>query len=796
MHKLIFSLIIVYCFTAHGESFFRQPASFQASLEDSIKLLKSQYAVEKNEATQSKLAFALGVFAYRDNKTEESLDYFLKSLESGTRLGDYAHFFIGLIRHEQKDFDGARRDFEAVVKFNPVSVRKAEAELQLANIAREQEKWGDAFKYLKAIEKKYRKDLQHPEILYSLYEASNARKNKSDACDAAVKLYTRYPMVTIAKGWNEDLSNIGCHVRFKDQEKRFTQFILTGEYEKYKSEIKFWTGKIRVNGEPHPQEMGFYETQLGRIDLAQGNVNEAVKHFLTAQDMLGRTFNIQMYLGKAYSQTEDYGAAIESYLNAYHLSPRSSKGQQALFQAAFLSYQNLDYDGAARRFEEVAKRTRGKLLLDSKWHMAWIRYLKEDYEGAIKSFTELAQRKNIKSIDADKLFYWRAMSLMRLGFTEQARAQFKEIASQKRLGYYTAAASARLSNMPPERKQPEFIDPRTPLAPRSSIVEGDEGRKPSGEEDTLNPSADERPKVEAASADDEEAPADASVVAEEGDVPEASEEVIVTTWKDPALALRFDRAKDLTELGFNLWARSELKEIEKRTRNHNYLQLLMSEYAKVGEYNRSAYIADVTFSQQREKMGVGGANLFWTYAFPQAYAKSVTKQAKKFDVPPTFVWSVMRGESGFREDIHSPAGAMGLMQLIPPTGKKVAENLKVDGFKREMLLDPDTNIMFGTWYLKRLNKTMAANIPLVVASYNAGPHRVQGWVKQFGKLDMDEFIEHIPYLETRNYVKKILRNYSVYQTLYEKKPSGFNWLAQKLTVKFNGPKPFAENWDE
>ena len=63
-------------------------------------------------------------------------------------------------------------------------------------------------------------------------------------------------------------------------------------------------------------------------------------------------------------------------------------------------------------------------------------------------------------------------------------------------------------------------------------------------------------------------------------------------------------------------------------------------------------------------------------------------------------------------------------------------------------------------YLKRLNKTMGNNLPLTIASYNAGPHRVQGWLKDIGGLDLDEFIEHIPYLETRNYVKKVLRNYS------------------------------------
>jgi soluble lytic murein transglycosylase len=87
-------------------------------------------------------------------------------------------------------------------------------------------------------------------------------------------------------------------------------------------------------------------------------------------------------------------------------------------------------------------------------------------------------------------------------------------------------------------------------------------------------------------------------------------------------------------------------------------------------------------------------------------------------------------------------------------------------------------------------------VALVAASYNAGPHRVQGWIKEFGQLDMDEFIEHIPYMETRNYVKKVIRNFFVYQTLYEKKANQHLGLADKLVVKYSGPKPSSENWDE
>ena len=92
----------------------------------------------------------------------------------------------------------------------------------------------------------------------------------------------------------------------------------------------------------------------------------------------------------------------------------------------------------------------------------------------------------------------------------------------------------------------------------------------------------------------------------------------------------------------------------------------MAEYQKAGDYFRSATIADIVFESDRVKQGINGNPSLWSYAFPQAYARFVIADSRKFGISPNLVWSIMRGESGFREDIHSAAGAMGLMQLIPP----------------------------------------------------------------------------------------------------------------------------------
>ena len=141
--------------------------------------------------------------------------------------------------------------------------------------------------------------------------------------------------------------------------------------------------------------------------------------------MMDRNFQTKMLLARAYSQTDDYPAAVEGYMKAYELSPHSSSGEKALFQAAFLSYQNRDYDGASRRFEEVARKTRGAVAWDAQWHLAWIRYLKADYDGAEKDFVELAKiKKRRESRGSTKSStYWRAMAFLET-ITSTARESF------------------------------------------------------------------------------------------------------------------------------------------------------------------------------------------------------------------------------------------------------------------------------------------------------------------------------------------------------------------------------------
>lgn len=132
-------------------------------------------------------------------------------------------------------------------------------------------------------------------------------------------------------------------------------------------------------------------------------------------------------------------------------------------------------------------------------------------------------------------------------------------------------------------------------------------------------------------------------------------------------------------------------------------------------------------------------------------------------IPPELIWAVMKEESHFNPKALSPAGAMGLMQIIPQTGYEIAQDLNLSTYATDDLLKPLINLRFGSHYLSKLNQQFSGNLIQTIAAYNAGPLAVDRWSTQRQNQNCDEFIEQIPYKETYNYVMKVMQSLWSYQ---------------------------------
>lgn len=158
------------------------------------------------------------------------------------------------------------------------------------------------------------------------------------------------------------------------------------------------------------------------------------------------------------------------------------------------------------------------------------------------------------------------------------------------------------------------------------------------------------------------------------------------------------------------------------------------------------------------------------YVYPFAYQNLVYYYAEKNRLDPYLVAAVIRTESKFINLARSPKGAMGLMQMMPETADWVAQELDHNNFELSELNDPDISIRFGTWYLASVRKEFDGNEVLMLAAYNGGRGNVKSWMKQYGWTKSFQDVDQIPFKETREYVKQVLRDREHYRTLYQKTP--------------------------
>ncbi len=153
----------------------------------------------------------------------------------------------------------------------------------------------------------------------------------------------------------------------------------------------------------------------------------------------------------------------------------------------------------------------------------------------------------------------------------------------------------------------------------------------------------------------------------------------------------------------------------------------------------------------------------WSLFFPVRHLEFVTKNAARNHVDPNLILAVIRQESAFNESARSKANARGLMQVLPSTGRLLARQAGIPQYTAAKLHEPETNIALGTRYLAECLQRYGGRVELALAAYNAGDNRVDHWLQEFGNVDMVEFVERIPFSETRGYVKMVMSNRTHYQ---------------------------------
>jgi soluble lytic murein transglycosylase len=151
-----------------------------------------------------------------------------------------------------------------------------------------------------------------------------------------------------------------------------------------------------------------------------------------------------------------------------------------------------------------------------------------------------------------------------------------------------------------------------------------------------------------------------------------------------------------------------------------------------------------------------------TMRYPLPWKEQFELSSNDARIDPTWAYGIARSESLFMRDVRSGAGAIGVMQLLPSTGKQVAREIELPYAGVITLTDPMANIRLGTTYLGQMVQRFGGNRVLATAAYNAGPHRIDEWLPRDGTVDARAWIETIPFNETRKYVKRVLTAQTIF----------------------------------
>lgn len=217
----------------------------------------------------------------------------------------------------------------------------------------------------------------------------------------------------------------------------------------------------------------------------------------------------------------------------------------------------------------------------------------------------------------------------------------------------------------------------------------------------------------------------------------------------------FTRADLLMDVGLNKEAAKELGALSRRRMKEHDILAVAYRMQKARAYKRAMLLMLKLPEEKRED----------DIMYPLAYWEDIQEVASKYSLDPLLVLSLIREESRFDCEALSPVGAIGLMQLMPATARDTARRVNVSLNNNKSIYEVENNILLGTYYLKGLLREFK-EVPPSLAAYNAGKSRVKQWLSQGKYESMDEFIEDIPFNETRAYVKRILRSLFRYKATH------------------------------
>ena len=391
-------------------------------------------------------------------------------------------------------------------------------------------------------------------------------------------------------------------------------------------------------------------------------------------------------------------------------TPKSPWLESALLTAGNMYLLRQDYDKAIDYYREIHQRFPDSTKAAyAHWKSAWLTYRQNRPEEAKKYFDQQIEFYPASN-EVPNAIYWRGRMAEDDKNYGLARSYYLKLSDRYRNYYYGVAARKRLAAMPDATPLPVASLQRIP-----GIT-----------------------KVE----------------------PESLETA------PPTDDLHYNRSRLLENAGAIDLAVRELQAGTASGPSWEMVQVARM-YTDAGEYYRALQALKKAINGYFAMEQSALPQPYWEGLFPRPYWEALRRYSEENGLDPYLVASLIRQESEFNPGVISHANAYGLMQLLPSTGKSTAKQVGLHNYKTDSLLEPTVNIELGTKYFREMVDHFGGQVEYALAAYNAGSSRVESWRSSGNYRDIEEFVESIPFTETREYVQAIVRNAEVYKRVYK-----------------------------
>ncbi len=445
-----------------------------------------------------------------------------------------------------------------------------------------------------------------------------------------------------------------------------------------------------------------------------GKTDQALNLFKSYEASYGTSADLILYMARGYRKLGKLAEADRWYNKLVELYPSHKKANEVIWLRAWTKEENNDFAGAAKLYQQIYSSS-GKNDYKEEAYLrhALACYRMEKYDSAINILNRF-KRLYPGSSFCYAADFWKAKCLFSRGSILSAKKLFREITQLVPYDYYAHRSNQMLHLL--GDSIPPYSDTSYDVLSALNWLDSVKSAYPKKD---LNPS-------------------------------------------DSA---NLKRGFMLASVGMSSIAEYFLESFESSFPGDLKLQFSLAYlYKYVGEFTQAFRVARRLIwripLQEHCRIPV----VVYSLLYPPFYDDMIRNHGAVYNVDPFLVSSVIRQESIFNPDILSPVGAVGLMQIMPYTGKYIAQQLNEEFFV-DSLTRPGFNIRYGVYYLRKLLDQFNENLVLVLASYNGGPHNAIKWYERNKHEEFDLFVEDLLFSETRNYVKKVLGNYWTYQNL-------------------------------